>query len=90
MQACITELDIGKLHNFITEKTPRYPITAGEMALFARQYDVSVADFYELFPADMTFASEEDLLERSEQVKLLEDGGAFQKRLPTYEEFDSY
>lgn len=90
MQTYITDLDVATLRKFVCSKVTTYPISAGTIATLAQPNDKTVADFYKLFPADMMFASKEDLLERSEQVKLLEDGGAFQKRLPTYDEFDSY
>ena len=63
---------IADLHSLIA-RVPNYPITADELVELAieERADPAVIEFYEAFPSDETFDSENDLLERSEQVAIM-------------------
>lgn len=54
-------------------RVPNYPIADDELVELAieERADPAVIEFYEAFPADEIFESEEDLLARSEQVAIL-------------------
>jgi hypothetical protein len=92
MQTYLEKLDVSTLRNFIHDHITQYPVTAENIVEQAEAVNMlrGVADFYKHFPAETSFKNEDELLARTEQIVLLEDGGASNKRIPNYEEFDTY
>lgn len=64
---------LSDLHRLIAE-VPAYPIRAGALTRLAaaRRFPEEVVDFYRSFPADETFFDQEDVLNRTEIIELME------------------